>query len=71
MERVQLKINLPADVFAFVATESAKNMRSKTSEIILALKARMQMTAGQVSEAEAPAVIEQTDARQGADPING
>lgn len=37
----QFKINLPSEVKHWLAEQAEKNMRSQTSEIILALKEKM------------------------------
>lgn len=71
MERVQIKINLPADVFAFIANEAARNMRSKTSEIVLALKARMTAATGEGLGNHTPAAASRTGALTSANSTNG
>ena len=37
----QFKLNIPEDVKGWLARQSARNMRSQTAEIILALKEKM------------------------------
>lgn len=41
-QKKQYKLNLPADVKRWVAEQAAKNLRSQSSEIILALKEKME-----------------------------
>lgn len=71
MERVQIKINLPSDVFAFIASEAAKNMRSKTSEIVLAVRAKMTAATGEGVGNHAPAAASRTGALESANSTNG
>lgn len=37
----QFKLNIPEEVKRWLADEAAKNMRSQTAEIVLALKEKM------------------------------
>ena len=41
-ELTQMKINLPAEIKAWLAAEAAKNLRSQSAEIIFALKEKME-----------------------------
>lgn len=38
----QFKVNIPVDVKEWLAIEAARNMRSQTSEIVVALREKMQ-----------------------------
>jgi len=40
-DRKQFKIAIPQDIKRWVAIEAAKNMRSQTSEILLAVREKM------------------------------
>jgi hypothetical protein len=40
-EKKQFKIAMPADIKRWLAMEAARNLRSQTSEILLALREKM------------------------------
>jgi len=40
-EKVQLKINLPADVKLWLEAQARQNLRSQTSEVILAIREKI------------------------------
>lgn len=51
---VQFKLNIPNDIKDWLADEASRNMRSQTSEIILALKEkRMRQIQTQKADAQA------------------
>jgi hypothetical protein len=53
-EVTQFKLNIPNDIAQWLADEAAQNMRSKTSEILLALKEK-KMRQSQTQKADAQA----------------
>lgn len=46
MQTVQYKMKLPVDVKAWLAEQSAKNLRSQSNEIILAIREKMERGGG-------------------------
>ncbi|SIR06468.1 hypothetical protein SAMN05880590_11186 [Rhizobium sp. RU35A] len=52
--QVQFKLNIPADVKRWLASEAEKNLRSQTAEILLALKEKMSRQA-EMQKADATA----------------
>lgn len=65
----QYIVRFPSGLREIVKAQAARNRRSMNAEIVVAIEAAMQMTAGQVSEATAPAVIDQNSALTSANPI--
>lgn len=43
-ESVQFKLNLPADVKAWLAEQATRNLRSQSAEIVATLRERMRNT---------------------------
>ncbi|MCA0961150.1 DNA-binding protein [Salipiger bermudensis] len=41
MEKKQFKLNLPADVKAWLAEQAKNNLRSQSQEVVLALREKM------------------------------
>jgi hypothetical protein len=48
MQTQQIKVRLPADADAFIEAEARKNSSSKNSEIVRAVRERMESVAGSV-----------------------
>ncbi|MGO7370087.1 Arc domain-containing protein [Rhizobium leguminosarum bv. trifolii] len=46
----QFKVNIPDEIEVWLAQEAERNMRSKTSEIVLALKEKMHRQASQIEK---------------------
>lgn len=61
MKKQQFKMNFPADVFMWVTAEAEKNCRSKSAQIIFAL--RSVMAAGGDLGGTAPAADSEAAAR--------
>lgn len=59
----QFKMNLPDDVMGWVKAEAGKNCRSKSAQVVFAL--RSVMAAGGQIGVEAPAAGNENAARQG------
>lgn len=54
MSSRQIKLNLPGEIMEWVERESRNNVRSKTAEIIFALKEKMNRDS-ETKKADAPA----------------
>lgn len=70
----QFKLRIPADVKAFLAAEAEKNASSQSSEIVRAVRERMERnkpTTGESLQAKAPAAGPNDTALQGGPEIHG
>lgn len=45
MSEIQMKIRLPKEIKRWLAIEAAKNMRTQSAEVVLALKEKMDRSA--------------------------